>query len=158
MRRHRLSIERPVRANEDQVLALPVVLDPFGEERERDIFRAAAGAPHLFHHPHRAVSIPGVHQNRGSRLELWVFGKPGRDRIARALIIVIQGAVVFGMEIVIEKNCVVRVFTQQLLGLLHILGHVDKVAFEAHGKPFVPPAVIVEKKNPDGITLDRMIS
>ncbi|HEX4899943.1 MAG TPA: hypothetical protein VFV61_05380, partial [Pyrinomonadaceae bacterium] len=62
--------------------------------------------------------------------------------------------VVFGVEVVIQKNRVVGVFTQELLCLLNILRHVNKIPLETYGKPFVPTSIIVEKKNPDWIALD----
>jgi hypothetical protein len=59
---------------------------------------------------------------------------------------------------VIQKDSVVGVFAQQLFRLLHIFGHVNKVAFEAAGKPLMPAAIVVKKENFDGITLSGMMS
>ena len=58
----------------------------------------------------------------------------------------------FGEEIVIKEDCVVRVSAQEFLRLFDGLGHVDKIAFEAERKPFVPPCVVVKQKNAYGMT------
>ncbi len=52
----------------------------------------------------------------------------------------------FGMQVMIEKDCVIRLPSQQLLSLLYIIGYINKITLEANRKPLMPSFVIVQKK------------
>jgi hypothetical protein len=55
------------------------------------------------------------------------------------------------MQVVIQKNCVVRVFAQKLLCLTYIVGHVDEVTPEPFSEPLMPALIVVKKKNSDRV-------
>jgi len=55
---------------------------------------------------------------------------------------------------VIEEDCVVGIFTQQLLCLRNILRDVNEVTLESYCKPLVPAAVVVQEEHANGMTLD----
>jgi len=57
-----------------------------------------------------------------------------------------------GVEVVIQKDCVIRVFAQQLLSLCDVMGHVDKVAFEPFREPLMSASIVVQEKYPDGMS------
>ena len=57
-----------------------------------------------------------------------------------------------GMEVVIQKNCVVGVFAQQLLSLRDVVGHVDEVAFEPFSEPLMSAPIVVQQKDSDGMS------
>ena len=57
------------------------------------------------------------------------------------------------MQIVIEKDRIVRGRTQQLHCLVHVLRDVDHVAFEATGEPAMAPHVVIKQKNTNRMTL-----
>jgi len=126
------------------LLPPPVVSDSFRQEGEGNILGAATRTPHFFHHSHRAVGIPRVDENRGGTLQIRICRQPGSDCVPGTLIIPIEGLVVFGMQIMIQKDCVVRVLAQQLLCLCHVVGHVDKVALESLSEPLVSALIVVE--------------
>jgi len=56
-----------------------------------------------------------------------------------------------GMQIVIEKDRVVRSRSQQLLRLTDVVGDVDEVAFESFSKPLMTTNIVVQEKNTDGM-------
>ncbi len=60
------------------------------------------------------------------------------------------------MKVVIQKQRVVRILLQVALRSLNVLGYVDEVALKAISKPTVSSAIVVEQKNSDGMTLDRV--
>ena len=60
----------------------------------------------------------------------------------------------FRMQIVIQKNCIVRIRAQELLGLFYIVGHINEIAFETPGKPFVPSIVVIQKEHTYGVALN----
>ena len=55
------------------------------------------------------------------------------------------------MEIVIEKDRVVRSRSQQLLRLIDVVGDIDEVAFKSFRKPLMTTNIVVQKKNTDGM-------
>jgi hypothetical protein len=57
-----------------------------------------------------------------------------------------------GMQVVIEKDRVVRALTQQLHRLAYVISDVNKVAFEATRKPAMSPFIVVKKKNTNRMT------
>lgn len=56
-----------------------------------------------------------------------------------------------GMQVMIQKDCIVRVLAQKLLSLADIVGHVDEVALEPLGEPPMPALIVVKKKNSDRV-------
>lgn len=57
-----------------------------------------------------------------------------------------------GVEVVIQKDSVVRVFAQQLLSLCDVVGHVDEIAFEPFREPLMSASIVVQQKDPDGMS------
>jgi hypothetical protein len=51
------------------------------------------------------------------------------------------------MKVVIQKEGVVRVIAKKLLSLLDVLRYINEIALKARGKPPMPSAIIIEKKN-----------
>ena len=63
-----------------------------------------------------------------------------------------------GMQIVIEKNRVVGVGTEQLQRPGYVVGNVDEIAAEAFLKPFVPSFIVFEQKDTNRMALRRNIT
>ena len=59
----------------------------------------------------------------------------------------------FLVQIVVQEDGIVRIRPQERLCLLHIVGYIDKIAFETRVKPTMPSFVVVQKKNMDRVTL-----
>ena len=78
-----------------------------------------------------------------------VCRQPGSDCVAGMFIIPVAGVVVLGMQVMIQKDCVVRVLAQKLLCLSHVVGHVDEVTLEPFSEPLMPALIVVKKKNSD---------
>jgi hypothetical protein len=128
-------------------LTTPVSLDSLGQEGERDVVGVATGVAKFVHHPHRAVSVASVDKNRRGALKFGVGTEPARDRVPGAFIVSRLGVVVFGVQIVIEKDRVVRSGTQQLSRFSHIARDVNKISFKAGREPAMPARIIIEEKN-----------
>ena len=58
-----------------------------------------------------------------------------------------------GMEIVVQKDCVVVICAEHLLGPFNANGNVNLVAFETRGKPTMPAPVVIQQKNADRVSL-----
>lgn len=59
----------------------------------------------------------------------------------------------FWVQIVIQKDCIVGISTQELLALLYIVSHINEIAFETNCKPLVPSFVVIQKENTYGMAL-----
>ena len=51
-----------------------------------------------------------------------------------------------GMQVMVQKNCVVRICAQKDFGLVDVIGEIDLVAFKATCEPMVPPRVVIEQE------------
>jgi hypothetical protein len=60
----------------------------------------------------------------------------------------------FGMKIVVQKDSVVGISAQELLCMLYVIGHINKIAFETRRKPAMPSLVIVQEKNSNWMALN----
>ena len=134
-------------------LAVPVSLNPFGQHWKRDVVSAAPGSAEFADHTHRAVSVASVDQDRRGALELRIGTEPRSDRIAGAFVVGGFRVVVFGVEIVIEKNRVVGTGAQQLLRFPDVACDVDEVAFEARRKPAMPSFIVIQQKDTNRMPL-----
>jgi hypothetical protein len=133
-------------------LSLPIALDALGEKGKRNVVGTAAGAAQLADHAHGAVGVAGVDEYRGGALQVGIRAEPRSDRVAGSLVVCRIRIVVLWMQVVIEKDRVVRTGTQQLLSFDDVVGDVDHVAFEARREPAMASFIIVQEKHTNGMT------
>jgi hypothetical protein len=86
-------------------------------------------------------------------LELGVQAEPECDCISGALVISRVDVVVFGVQIVVQKNCVIVTTAQQLSSLVDVVRNIKDVSPESDGEPFVTPFVVVQEKDPNRMAL-----
>ena len=63
------------------------------------------------------------------------------------------GVVMFGMEIVIQKDGIIRIFAQKLLCFRHVISHIYEIALKTSREPSMSSLIIVQKKNSNWMAL-----
>src|SRR5262245_50193833 len=111
-----------------------------------NVVSAPAGATELFHHPHGAVRVKAVHQNGGGALQFGTSGQEGGNGVAGPFIVMLLRTIVFGLQVVIQKDRVVSSSLQQFLRFGDLARDVELVALKSPGEPFAPPSIILKQK------------
>ena len=125
----------------------PVVFDSFFKQGKRNVVCGSSGATQFLDHPHCAVRISRMDENSRGCLKFRMSSEPASYRVASAFIVPTGRVVVFRVKIVIQKDGVIRICTQEFLSLLYVMSHVNKIAFKTSRKPPVSPLVVVQEKN-----------
>src|SRR6185503_16981138 len=100
-----------------------------------------------------AVVVEAVDRNRGRALQVGMRREKVRNRETGALVIVLCRAVMFRLQIVIEKDRIVRSRLKQLFRVVNLANNVQLVALEAFREPLASALVILEQKNTDRMSL-----
>jgi len=133
-------------------LPLPKGLDFVGQQRKRNVIGTAPGGAKFAHHAHRSVCVSRMHEDGRGALQIRIATEPARDRVAGSFVVSGIGIVMLGMEIVIQKDRVVRTGTQKLLRFRDVVRDIEKIAFEAIREPTMASFVIVQQKDADGMS------
>jgi len=118
-----------------------------------NVLGRSARAAKFLDHAHRAIGVKTVHHDRRRALEVGTRSEKRRDRITRALVVGLGRAIVFGYQVMIEKDRIVSPGLQQLARARDVAGDIQIVALEALGKPLAAPLVVFEQENPDRVPI-----
>lgn len=137
-------------------LSRPISLDFLGQEGERDVISISPRTPKFFNHSHRAVGVSSMNQNGGCPLKLWIQRQPSGDRVTSAFVVMRRGVVVFRQQVMVQEDCVKRVFAQHLTCFGDGLGDSQEVALKSFGEPFMASLIVVQKKDTNRVTVSAV--
>ena len=113
----------------------------------------AAGAAEFLDHAHCAVVVEAVNRNRRRALEIWMRCEKVRDGKSRVRVIILRRAVMFRLQIVIEKNRIVSSRLEKLFRFVDLANDVELVSLEAFCKPVAAPLIILKQKDANWMAL-----
>src|SRR2546421_590065 len=111
-----------------------------------NVLGVSAGSPQFLDHAHGAVGIEAVHHYGRGTLQLGMRGQERSYGEAGAFVIRLGRSIVFGHQVMIQKDRIVTLRFQKFFRLGYLAGDIQLITLEASCEPFTTPLVIFEEK------------